>query len=510
MRYDFLLKYYDKFGKGGFRRMLDEGFNCEDTEYNYFPTYTGPGHASIYAGAAPAVHGIIGNDWFSRSEGRPVYCVSDLLAGNLGGTATAGAMSPRRLRTANVADELRLFSNKKSKVVGIALKDRGAILPAGHMPNAAFWFDQKTAGWMSCDWYMDSLPGWVTVFNKKERPAALIASGWSPLPQTLLPGRSIADDNRYEDPYKGEKSPVFPHDLPKIAEKEGLGIALAASPFGNELTAEFAKEAILNEKLGADDWADLLAVSFSSPDLVGHSFGPTSLEVEDTYLRLDRTLADFFSFLDKKVGKGKWVAFLTADHGAAYNSNLLRDDSLTTAGFWGRARLADTLGKALEPAFGKKLVLNAFNGNIFFDRDTIAARRLDFEKVEAAAVSFLQKMEGVHTVMTARQLTENEYTLPPRSLVQRGWRPGESGDLVVVFAPGMLEWSQRGTSHGSPWNYDTRVPCLWYGWKIPKGTYSGRVGITQIAPTLSVILNIPFPAGSTDGAIEAVLAGLKK
>ena len=509
MRYDFLLKYYDKFGEGGFKRLLEGGFNCENTNYDYAPTYTGPGHASIYAGTTPAVHGIIGNDWYSREEMHPVYCASDPDARNVGGTEEAGKMSPRRLRTANVADELRLFSNKKSKVVGVAIKDRGAILPAGHCPNAAFWFDQKTAGWMSCNWYMDSLPGWVRDFNKKELPEKLIAGGWSPLAETLRPGRSIADDNRYEDPYKGEKSPVFPHDLPKIAQKEGQGIALAASPFGNELTEEFAKSAIINEKLGADEWPDLLALSFSSTDLVGHSFGPSSLEVEDTYLRLDRVLADFFQFLDKKVGAKKWAVFLTADHGVAYNSNLLRDDSLTMAGFWGRAKLADTLNRILEPEFGKKMVLSALNGNIVFDREKIAAAKLDFSKIEAATVGFLENLEGVYAVMTAKQLTENEYTQMPKSLVQRGFLPHESGDLVVIFAPGMLEWSQRGSSHGSPWSYDTRVPCLWYGWKIPRGTFSGPLEITDIAPTLSVILNIPFPGGCTGQPIEPLLSKIK-
>jgi predicted AlkP superfamily pyrophosphatase or phosphodiesterase len=522
MRYDFLLKYYEKYGSGGFKRLLEGGFNCENTHYNYAPTVTGPGHASIFAGTTPAVHGIVGNEWFSRATGKMIYCASDADATNVGGSTDAGKMSPRRLRSANISDELRLFSNKKSKVVGIALKDRGSILPAGHCPNAAYWFDAKTASWMTSNWYMNELPSWVVDFNKLDLPSKYVAGGWSPLPETLLPGRSIADDNNYEILMKGEKSPVFPHNLAEIAVKEGTGRTLMNSPFGNNLTEEFAKTAILNEKLGADEFPDLLALSFSCTDIIGHGFGPTSLEIEDTYLRLDRTLADFFTFLDEKVGKGEWVIFLSADHGAAYNSNFLKDNKITTAGFFGASRapadslakslfLLDTLNDHLFKIFGKKkLIAGESNSNIYFNKAKIAADSLDFGQVEQVSIDFLEKLGSVLHVLTAKQLKENEYTKMPKSLIQEGFLQGESGDLVVIFGPGMLDFGEKGTSHGTPWSYDTRVPCIFYGWQVQKGTYSGAVNITDIAPTLSIMLNIPFPAGCTGEPIAPVLKMLQE
>lgn len=520
MRYDYLLKYYEKFGKGGFRRLLDGGFNCENTHYNYAPTVTGPGHASIFAGTTPSIHGILGNVWYSPAEKKDIYCTSDEDAKNVGGTEKAGKMSPRRLRCTNIADELRLFSNKKSKVIGIALKDRGAILPAGHLPNAAFWFDQKTASWMSSDWYFDKLPAWATAFNTLDRPAELMKNGWSPLPKTLLDGRSAADDNRYETLLSGRKKPVFPYDLPEMAKKSGTGSLLMGTPFGNDLTAEFAKTAIENEQLGADTWPDLLALSFSSTDIIGHGFGAQSLEVEDTYLRLDSTLADFFTFLDQKIGENRWLVFLSADHAAAENPNYLFDNKITTAGFWEetyqpgdstnrRLFLVDTLNQFISKKFGvKKAIEGSTDGHLFFTEKTKNHKK--FAAIEAASIAFLENLEGIQQVLTHRQLRENQYSERPLSLIQRGFMPGESGDLIVVFAPGMLDFAEKGTSHGSPWNYDTHVPCLFYGWKIAPGTHSGHVDITDIAPTVSIILNIPFPAGCTGEPIEAVLAKLKK
>lgn len=505
MRYDFLLKYWDKFGDGGFRRLMRGGLNCDNTHYNYSPTYTGPGHASIYTGTTPAVHGIVGNDFFSEAENRVVNCVNDDAKNAVGGVEATGHVSPKRMLSTTISDELRLFSNKKSKVIGISLKDRGAVLPAGHCPNGAYWFDTKTVGWMTSDWFASELPGWVKAFNQREWPAEYAQNPWIPLPETLLEPRSIADNNRYEDTLKHELAPVFPHNLPMLAERNGLGLTVMNSPFGNSLTVEFAKTALENEHLGEDEWPDLLAVSFSSPDLIGHTFGPTSVEIEDTYLRLDRDLADFMDFLDKKVGSGSWLMFLTADHGVAYNSNYLNDNHIP-AGFWNADTLRNLLNRQLARQFSSNgLVRSAKNGQVHFDHEKIAADSLDFEKIQAASMALLEKQPGVFQVFTRQNLLENEYRQPPASLVQRGYHRILGGDLVVIFGPGWLEFGEKGTSHGSVWSYDTRVPCLFYGWKVRKGTFSGRVNITDIAPTISLILNIPFPSGCTGEPILRVL-----
>ncbi len=509
MRYDYLLKFHDKFGAGGFRRLLSEGFNCENAHYDYAPTYTGPGHASIYAGCGPSVHGIVGNEWYSREERKPVYCASDASARAVGGSQNAGLMSPRRLAAANVADELRLFTNKKSKVVGVAIKDRGAILPAGHCPNSAWWLDLKTGSWMTSDFYKKELPRWVEDFNKNGEVDKMGDSVWAPLEKTLKNSRSIADSNIYEDVFGREKSSAFPHDLKKSRGAVNLGELVASTPFGNDLTAQFARAAIENEGLGEDEWPDLLALSFSSPDLIGHRFGPASLEVEDNYLRLDSTLSDFLSFLDQKIGREKWLVFLTADHGASQNARFLTDNGLP-GGSWDAKKLRDTLGATLETAFGSGgLVLSCINGQVYFNRKKIEAEGLDFSKIEAKTVEFFRGWPQIHSVFTASTLLENEFLRPPTSLVQNGFMPSRSGDVALNFMPGWVDWGPLGATHGSAWSYDTRVPCVWAGWRVPTGTFSGRVGVTDIAPTLSILLNIPLPSGATGEPIRAILDGLK-
>ena len=317
MRYDYLTRFADRYGEEGFKRLLNNGFSLENAHYNYIPTYTAVGHTSIYTGTTPDNHGIISNNWYDKFLKKSIYCVDDGNYKTIGNNSTAGKKSPFRMQTTTVTDQLHLAQNMKGKTIGIAIKDRSAILPAGHTANAAYWFHGKEKGhWVSSSFYMEKLPNWVTKFNNNDKARDYLKTPWNTLFDIETYTNSIADENIFEGKFIGETSTSFPHDIPNLKEKNGNFDIIKGIPAGNSFTADFAKAAIVNENLGKGAQTDFLAVSFSSTDYVGHQFGPTSVEIEDTYLRLDRDIADLLSFLDKQVGLDNYTVFLTADHAA--------------------------------------------------------------------------------------------------------------------------------------------------------------------------------------------------
>ena len=299
MRWDYLYRYYERYAvNGGFKRFLNRGFSCENTFIPYTPTITACGHSSIYTGSVPAITGITGNLWWDREQMRTVYCTEDASVKTVGSSSSLGKMSPKNLLVTTICDELRLATNFQSKVVGIAIKDRGGILPAGHSANAAYWYDNTTGDWITSTYYMNELPKWVDEFNKKKSVDQYFQQGWNLLYDVKTYTQSTSDEKKYEGKPFGDK---FPYDLKKfIGKNYGL---LPVTPYGNTFTAEFAKASIINEQLGADNITDFLAISFSAPDYIGHTFGPNSVEAEDGYLRLDKDLGSLFDFLDMKVGK---------------------------------------------------------------------------------------------------------------------------------------------------------------------------------------------------------------
>ncbi|MCB0375981.1 MAG: alkaline phosphatase family protein, partial [Sinomicrobium sp.] len=377
MRYDYLPRFWDKYGEGGFKRMAAEGFNCRNHHFNYIPTYTGPGHASVYAGTTPATHGIIANDWYDKETGTMVYCVGDSTVSPLGTSAAAGKMSPRNMRTTSVADQLRLATQMQGKAIGISIKDRGAILPAGHAASAAYWFNPGKEGvFISSSYYMDELPGWVTAFNAS-RKVDTYMQVWNTLYPIDTYDESGPDDNPYEGKFTGEDAPVFPHDLPKLSAQNGDYGILNYTPFGNSLTTDFAIAAIEGEHLGGDDVTDFLAVSYSATDYAGHRFGVNSKEVQDTYLRLDKDLERLFNVLDENVGKGNYTVFLTADHGAVHVPAYLESVKIP-AGYFEAPAFAARLNAFLKSRFKTdKLVKNISNQQLFLDQELIAEAGLE-------------------------------------------------------------------------------------------------------------------------------------
>lgn len=504
MRWDYLYRYYDLYGNDGFKRLLKDGFSCENTFINYLPSYTAVGHSCIFTGSVPSINGIAGNDWYDKINRKTVYCTDDSTVQGVGSNSDAGKMSPANLLTSTVTDELRLATNFQSKVVGVSLKDRASILPAGHTANAAFWVDDKTGNFISSTYYMQQLPGWVTDFNKKQYIREYLRNSW----QTLYPissyTQSTADDKPYEGKFSGEAKPVFPHDLKTDLDKNP-GI-IRSTPFGNTLTLQFAKEAIRNYALGQEKSTDFITINCASTDYVAHKYGPNSIEVEDTYLRLDKDLAGFFQFLDSTIGKGQYLLFLTADHGAAHAIGFMQENKIP-ADHWNERIYSDSLNLALQQKFGTaNLVLGIGNYQVYLSEDKIVREHLDRTAIRNFTIQFLQQMPGVMYVIDVENIGYAPIPEPIKTMVINGYNSQRSGDIQIVLQPGWFEGSSKtGTTHGS-WNpYDTHIPLLFYGWHITPGSSNKTVHMEDIAPTVAALLHIQMPNGCIGQPITAVL-----
>jgi hypothetical protein len=503
MRYDYLYRYYDKYSAGGFKRILGEGFNCRNHHYHYALTVTAAGHASVYTGSAPAVHGIVGNDWYDAHAGKKTYCVGDSSVETVGSSnPVAGKMSPKNLLVSTITDQLRLATNFRSKVIGIALKDRGAILPAGHTANGAYWFDSKTGNWITSSFYTRELPGWVRQYNARKRASQLITEGWA----TLLPvgeyAESTADDQPYEAKMGPARKPVFPYELAGTAG-DAFGI-LSSTPHGNTLTKEMAFEALENEKLGTGDFTDFLAVSFSSPDYVGHGFGPNSVEAEDIYLRLDRDIAEMLSKLDSKLGKGNYLFFLTADHGIMDVADFWKEHKLP-AGRLDYVQMNATVKAALKARFGEgDFIAASENFQLYLNHRLLAERGIATEAVFQTIRQALGHFEGVADILNLPELYKSGLNEFQTTLFKNNYNRKRSGDIQIVVEPGWMA-GPIAANHGSPYNNDTHIPLLFYGWGIKPGETFRRTSVADTSPTLAALLSILEPNGNIGNPIEELI-----
>lgn len=504
MRYDYIFRYWDKLSEGGFKRLVNKGFFCKNTNYNYVPTYTGPGHTSIYTGTFPAIHGIIANDWYDKKSGKTIYCTDDSTVNSVGSNSKAGLMSPRNMLVTTIGDELRLHTIQQSKVIGISLKDRASILPAGHSANAAYWFDGSTGDFISSSFYMKELPKWLNDFNSKKLSTTYLEKGWN----TLLPieqyTESTADNMPYESVPNKKNAPIFPYEYSTQLKEKNFEI-IKATPHGNTITKDLAIAAIKGEQLGKGKSTDMLCVSFSSTDYVGHSYGPKSVEIEDVYLRLDLDLQEFFKSLDTELGAGNYLLFLTADHGAAEVPAYLQQQKIP-AGLVSESGIEQKLKDYFTAEYGAPLVLNVSNQQVFLDHKTIKEKKLDLLKLERDAADYMLTLNGIAEAYCGEDMKIQSYTANSfKALLQNGFNHKRSGDLLFRFPVAYFEeYMKKGTTHGAEFSYDTHVPLLFYGWGIQAGSTVEQVNITDIAPTVCMLLNIPFTNGCSGKPIKAV------
>jgi len=502
MKMEYLYRFSNDFSENGFKRLMKEGYTFHNTHYNYMPTYTAPGHAAIYTGATPSVNGIVGNDWFNKATQRDMYCTDDESVSTVGnGTESEGKMSPKNLQSTTITDELKLSTNFKGKVIGMSLKDRGAILPAGHFADWAFWYS-KTGAFISSTFYGESLPNWVTDFNNEKNYEKYLDKGWELSKPKEVYNESLTDNNPYEGKlYK--KTPFFPYNLKDMYDNNDAGV-LRSTPYGNNLLVDFAKRAIEKEALGKDEITDFLTVSFSSTDYIGHILGPRSIELQDTYLRLDESLAEFISYLDKNVGKGNYLVFLTSDHGGAENVTYLKENKYDVDNINYKS-IKNELIEFSKITYGEDLLLDYSNFNVFFNKELIAKKGLDLNKVKEIFKTYLYTQKYIKRVYTEEEIVTNSGNDFLMNFIANGYDPIQNGELVISLKPGFVEYSTTGTTHGSPYSYDTHVPLLFYGWHIKKGESFDKKEITQIAPTLSQLLKITFPNGTKAELLKEVL-----
>ncbi len=493
MRYEYIDRFWNKFGDDGFKALVDEGISYTNMHYNYVPTYTAPGHASIYTGTTPRNHGIIANDWYDRDLKETVYCVDDKNQKTLGSNNNSGEKSPHQLLSSTITDYLKIQTKGEGKTIGIAIKDRGAILPAGHMANAAYWFDSETGNWVSSSYYMSKLPIWVNEFNNIKLPDYYINKTWN----TILPindyTESLPDNNPYERVLKGKKSPTFPYKLSKLKNNyEGYEL-IKTTPFGNTLTTDFAINTIENEKMGSDEITDFLCVSYSSTDYIGHAFGPRSVEIEDTYIRLDREIEKLITFLDNTVGTDDYVLFLTSDHGVAENPDYISNLRKKT-GFFNRKNITLPLNKFL---FNETQIPDSIFAPACLKADYYINQQIylnkncgDYDESITKTLKYVNQLNGV---ANSYYLNENLGFGDKNKIANKifeGYHTKRSGDVYINLLPGWIEHKMKGSDHGSPYKYDSHVPFIIYSSNITAKKIDQEHKITQIVEIIGKLTGI--------------------
>lgn len=506
MCYDYLYRFKLNFCSTGFKRFLDEGLNMRNTLYNFVPTYTGPGHASIYTGSNPADHGIVGNEWYDRTSASVINCVTDVNELTIGSASTEGQRSPRKLKTPTITDQLKL-TYPSARVISISYKDRSAIFPGGHLSDGSYWFDYETGTFITSSFFKKELPLWVQQFNAKNN-AKSYTKNWDLL---LSKDRYTSiDKSPYEQIIGGKTSAEFPYNFLEMGNEASANQLFTISPFANTLLTDLALESLKNEKLGEDLQTDMLCISYSTPDIAGHAFGPYSLEIEDMYLRLDFEISRLLAALSAKCGKDGFTVFLTADHAVVPVPQMLIDKKLPGGYLFMDTKMKDLESKCTQK-FGENLIEKEENQNIYLNKTKIKKLNLEIDRVANFISDEIRTWSEVKAVFTSEQLLYGISGTIWRDMIQNGYDFNRSGEVIFILEPGYLQKSSdnsrahQGTSHGSSFAYDTHVPLIWYGKNIPKGDIFTPYQIIDIAPTLSHLLNLQRSGAMTGKPILELL-----
>lgn len=503
MRWDYLYRYFDLYGNGGFKRLLQKGYSFDNTFIPFTPAVTATGHSCLYTGSVPAFHGIVGNDWLDKDTGLPMYCAQDNSVKTVGSWSAQGQMSPRNLLSTTIGDELRLATNFRSRVFGIAIKDRGGIFSAGHSANAAYWFDDSTGNWISSTYYMNELPKWVISYNSRKKADSLMRTDWNLLYNRSAYTQSTIDDKLFEKPLVNETNRTFPHSYKNIIGKNYLGFR--ASPYGNTFTMDFAAKLIDNENLGSMGQADMLCISLSSTDYIAHRFGPNSLEVEDTYLRLDKDIEKFLDYLDRKVGSNNYLLFMSADHGAPNIPDMMEENKLP-GGSLHATKLSAEINDVLSVKYNAdSLIKKIFEYQVYLDMNKIDSLHLNTTDIKKDIVRIL--LSRLEVVNAFDYENFDKVIMPERikEMFAKGYYPKRSGEIQFILKPQYTDALNVGTEHGTWYMYDTHIPLLWYGWKIRRGKSNREVYMTDVAPTISALLHIQMPGASIGNVLPEIV-----
>lgn len=518
-RYDYLERFGDLFVAGGLRRLMQQGANWTQVNYDHMPTYTAPGHATLMTGAWPEETGIIANDWPDLEKGRNITSVEDTQAKLLNGEPNEVASSPRRLMCSTLGDELRLATNDRSKVIGISIKDRAAILPAGRHANAAYWFSTISGRMVTSNYYFNQMPQWVTAFNDQKPADKFFGKSWERiLPESEYNRRAGADDPAWENigNVPGDTN-KFPHVITGGANQPGKEFygALDYTPFSNDLLLSFAEQAITNEQLGADADTDILTLSFSANDYVGHRYGPYSHEMMDITLRTDRQIEELLNFVDARVGLRNTIVIFTADHGVAPSPEQSAAEGLPGTRIAG-ADVVKAMKNAISARYNPQgqqpdptadYIQAFYNGNVYFNRVALKRDGVDQEELERVCGDAALTVPGMSRYFTRTQLMRRAIS-PYDALARRvlhGFYPTRSGDVIVVYEPFRYLDTTIPVTHGSPYSYDTHVPLLIMGTSFRAGRYLEAAAPSDLAPTLAAVLRVQAPSNSVGRVLTECL-----
>jgi predicted AlkP superfamily pyrophosphatase or phosphodiesterase len=500
LRYDQLERLKDRLGDNGIRRLLNEGTYFKNASYNYMLTQSAPGHATIASGTEPSFHGINSDSWYMPLRNEMIYCTQDNTVLPVGGSFESGLHSPSNLLASTFSDELEMASNGKAKVFSVGLKESSAILSAGHSATGVYWYDNVTGTWMSSTWYMDSLAAWVNDFNALRLSDAYLNNPWTLLKQKEDYFDCLPDSNSFETGFNGVN--YFPYDLRKLSTKGLVNSKrdyslLRETPFGNSFTGDFAIRLIKEEGLGKDDITDFLAICFSSTDNIGHRFGPSSTETADAIFRLDRDVEQLLNYLNDSIGKKNYLVYFTSAHGISEIPSVLEKSRIPT-GYFKQNQALQLLKSYLNAVYGQgDWVKGYYEKQIFLNRTLIEDAKVPLEDIQKKVSRFLVQFSGVASAYPYTAFEANDFSNGHLKRIVNNFTPQRSGDIIITLNPGWVEKSDYVTNHNSPYEYDSHIPLIWYGWTINRASVSRKVNMTDIAATLSSLCKVPYPNACT-------------
>ncbi len=503
MRYEYLYRYWDKFSDGGFKKLVNSGFSCKNAEYDYLYTESASGYATIATGTNPSQNGIVGNNWYQRLKKKGIYCVYDskVKAVGVSNLEEESKVSPVNLLVSTFTDELKLSNFKQSKVFGVSPKNYAAIIPAGHLANGAFWFDKTTGNWISSSYYSEFLPEWVQRFNNKKLTDIYLAKTWNTYLKINEYTEAMGDNCIYEQGFMG-KYKIFPYNLASLKTEWGSTDIINYTPFGNTYTKDFAISAIVNEELGKDNITDYLNISFTANSNIAKIFGIRSVELEDSYIRIDRDLQHFINFIEDYVGTENTLIILSSDKGDSDNVEFMQSLNMP-AKYFNDKSAGYLLGSYLRSTYKTNNLITEFTGSrIYLNRYIIEDAKLDLYEMQQRICNFMIDFSGVSNALNSHDLESRNYSEGMLRKAQNSFQQKRSADILLIFESGVVPKNEENFSSG--YRNNSHVPLIFYGWKVKSGNTNEKVKITDIAPTLSNILNIPFPNAATGNVIQNI------
>ena len=484
-RYDYTTRFASRY-TGGLHQMLTQGAVYLDAQQDHFPTVTAAGHSAFLTGSVPATSGIIGNEWYDRSQGRLITSVEDRATTLLGARAGAEGSSPHNLLVSTLGDEIKIADGGASKVIGISMKDRAAILPSGHMADAAYWIDSATGNVVSSTFYFPALPNWVQQFNAGKPAQSALGKTWYPVGAEGREGKAFLT-------------------LSSTPDKNYFA-TWETTPYANDMVESLAELAISNEQLGRHPGTDVLAVSFSANDHLGHAVGPDAPEVEDMCVRTDAVLGRLLAAAEKAAGgREHLLVVFSSDHGVAPKPEVMQARHFAV-GRASKPEFLKTVNDALDVRFGKGAwITNTQEIGIYLNYALIDQKKLALAEVEDVAARAALSLPYIARVYTREQLLGHAAMRDTiDDFVARGFYADRSPDVIAIQKPYWL-FGAEGSSHGTPYNYDSHVPLIFWGAGVQPGVYAETVGISDVAPTLAALLRIGTPTGSIGRILPEIL-----